>query len=138
MAPENNCRVPVSLVAQGRQCSKRSTITCTKTCSADLRRMKRRVGRSLKLVHCKGNLVPSRMQVTHKLSEPKGGLPGPKRVPGPLLEQHSPHSYRQHHSGCLHKQVERERSHLGALLWRILTPALENRLFPKPDTFQAS
>ena len=37
------------MVAGGKQCSHRSTITLTKTCAADLyRRIKRRVGRSLK------------------------------------------------------------------------------------------
>ena len=49
---KNNCRVPESLekvVAGGKQCASRSTITPTKTCSADIyRRIKRRVGHSLK------------------------------------------------------------------------------------------
>ena len=54
------------VVAGGKQCAFRSTITPSKTCSADIyRRIKRRVGRSLKRTHCKGNLVPSRKQVTH-------------------------------------------------------------------------
>ena len=52
----------------------------------------------------RGNLVPSRKQVAHKLPGAKGSLSGPKRVPRHLIEQHSSHSYRQHHSGCLHKQ----------------------------------
>ena len=39
----------LKVVAGGKQCSSRSTITPTKTCSADIyRRIKRRVGRSLK------------------------------------------------------------------------------------------
>ena len=80
-------------------------ITPTITWSAiRYRHIKKRVGRSLRGTHCKGNLVPSRKQVTHKLSGTKGSLSGPKRVPRHLLEQHSSHSYRQHHSGCLHKQ----------------------------------
>ena len=64
----------------------------------------RRVGRSLNQAHCKGNLVPSRKQVAHKLPGTKGSLSGPKRVPKPLFERHSSHSYRQHHNGWLHKQ----------------------------------
>ena len=64
---------------------------------------KKRVGRSLRGTHCKGNLVPSRKQVIHKPPGTKGSLSGPKRVPRSLLEQHSSHSYRQHHSSCLHK-----------------------------------
>ena len=56
--------------------SSRSTITPTTPCSADLyRHTKRRVGRSLKQVHYKGRLVPSRR---HKLSGTKGGHSDPK------------------------------------------------------------
>ena len=76
-----------NIVAGRKQCVSRSTITLTKTCSSDLYRcIKRRVGYSLKQTHCKGNLVPSRKQATHKLS-------GPKRVPRPLFEQHSSGSH---------------------------------------------
>ena len=75
----------------------RSTITPAKTCSADIyRRIKRRVGRSLKRAHCKGNLVTSRKQVAYKPFGTKGGLSGPKRVPRPL--------FRQHNSDCLYQQ----------------------------------
>ena len=57
----------LKVVAGGKQCSSRSTIIPTKTCSADIyRRIKRRVGRSLKQTHCKGNLVSARKQVAHK------------------------------------------------------------------------
>ena len=70
---KNNWRVPESLekvappplkvVAGGKQCSSRATITPTKTCSADMyRRIKKRVGPSLKRMHYKGNLVSSRKQ----------------------------------------------------------------------------
>ena len=58
---------PFNVVAGGKQCAFRSTITPTKTCSADIyRRIKRRVGCSLKRTHCMGNLAPSRKQVAHK------------------------------------------------------------------------
>ena len=73
---------PSKMVAGGKQCASRSTITPTKTCSAIVyRRIKRRLGRSLKQPHCKGSLVPSRKQVTHKLPGTKVGLFGSKRVP---------------------------------------------------------
>ena len=76
------------MVPGGKQCATRSTITPTKTCSADLyRRIKRRVGRSLKRTYCRGNLVPCRKQVAHKPSGTKGGLSGLKRVQTPLFEQ---------------------------------------------------
>ena len=95
----------LKMVAGGKQCSSRSTITPSKTCSANLyRRIKRRVGRSLKGAHCKGNLVSSRKQVAHKSPGAKSGLSGLKRVPRPLFKQHSPGSHRQHNSGCLYQQ----------------------------------
>ena len=76
---------PSAMVAGGKQFALRSTSTTTKKCSADLyRRIKRRVGRSLKQTHCKGNLVPSRKQATHKLPGTKGSLFDPKRVTRPL------------------------------------------------------
>ena len=95
----------LKMVAGGKQCDSRSTITHTETCSADLYRcIKRRVVNSLKRTHCKGPLVPSRKQATYELSVTKGGLSGHKRVPRPLFEQHSSGSHRQHYSGCLYKQ----------------------------------
>ena len=95
----------LKMVAGGKQCSSRSTITPSKTCSANLyRRIKRRVGRSLKRAHCKGNLVSFRKQVAHKLPGTKSGLSGLKRVPRPLFKQHSPGSHRQHNSGFLYQQ----------------------------------
>ena len=52
-----------SMVATGRQRSHRPTITPNKTCSANLyRRIKRRVGRSLKRTHCQRDLVTARKQ----------------------------------------------------------------------------
>ena len=96
---------PLKVLAGGKQCSSRSTITPTKTCSADIyRRIKRWVGRSLKQTHCKGNLVNSRKQVAHKSLGTKSGLFGLKIVPRPLFKQHSPGSHRQHNSSCLYQQ----------------------------------
>ena len=42
-----------------------------------------------------------------QLSEVKGSLLGPERVPRPLLEPNSSHGYRYHHSGRLNKQGRR-------------------------------
>ena len=58
----------------------------------------------------------------HAVQICKSGFLAPQKVLRFLLEQHSSHSYRQHHSGCLHKQVGLMK--LGprcTLLWRILT-----------------
>ena len=96
---------PSKVVAGGKQCATRSTITPSKTCSANLyRRIKRRVGCSLRRAHCKGNLVPSRKQVTHKPLRAKSNFSSSKRVSNPLLQQDSTDSYRQHNSGCLYQQ----------------------------------
>ena len=95
----------LKVVAGGRQCSSRSTITPTKTCCSDIyRRIKRRLGHSRKQTHCKGNLVSSRKQVAHKSLGTKSGLSGLKRVPRPLFKQHSPGGHRQHNSSCLYQQ----------------------------------
>ena len=60
---------PLTMVAKGRQCTHRPTITPNKTCSTNLyRRIKRRVGHSLKQTHCKRVLVTARKQVAYKLS----------------------------------------------------------------------
>ena len=96
---------PSKVVAGGKQCATRSTITPSKTCSANFyRRIKRRVGRSLRQAHCKGNLVPSREQTAHKPLRAKSSVSSSKRVLNPLLQQDSTDSYRQHNSGCLYQQ----------------------------------
>ena len=79
--PHSQITPPTSkMVAGGKQCYHRSTITPTKTCAADLyRRIKRRVGRSLKWAHGKGKLVTSRKQTAHKLSRVKSSSPGIKK-----------------------------------------------------------
>ena len=74
--PYPKVSAPLSkMVAGGRPSAPRSTVTPTRTVEHAL----------------------------HKLPGTKGCLFGPKRVPRPLLEQHSSHSHRQHNSGCLHK-----------------------------------
>ena len=93
------------VVAGGKQCAPRATFTPIKTCSATVYRcLKRRLGRSLRRAHCKGNLVPSRKQAAHQLPGTKGSFSGSTGVPKPLPEQHSPNSHRQYYSGFLHKQ----------------------------------
>ena len=99
---------PFTMVAKGRQCSHRSTITPNTTCSADLyRRIKRRVGHSLQRAHCTRNLVPSRKQAAYKLSGTQMSFCSLKRIIGPLYRQDSSYSNRQHHSGVIHKQGRR-------------------------------
>ena len=73
------------IVAGGEQCAQRSTITPTKTCSSAVyRRLKRRLGRSLKRTHCKRGLVAPRKQVAHKFFGAKGRIFSAKKVPKSL------------------------------------------------------
>ena len=112
---------PFTMVAEGRQCTYRPTITPNKTCSANIYRgINRRVGRSLRRAHCKRNLVSSGKQAAYKLSRTLSGLSGFKRVPRPLLKQDSTCSNRQHHSSVIHKQGRRHE------VGPILCPTMEN------------
>ena len=114
---------PSKVVAGGKQCASRATITPSKTCSANLyRRIKRRVGRSLRRAHCKGTVGPTREQVTHKPLGAESSISSSKRVSNPSLQQDSVGSYRQHNSGCLYQQRRGMKSgSLCTLLWRILS-----------------
>ena len=71
-----------ALVAERRQRPHRPAITPYATCSAKLyRRIKRRVGRSLKRVHCQRNLVTTGKQTAYRLLGTKSSLSGSKRIP---------------------------------------------------------
>ena len=111
----------LTMVADRRQCSHRSTITPNTTCYADLyRHIKRSVGRSLKRVHCQRNLVPTRKQTAYKLPGTKGSVSSSKRVPRLMLGQNGSNSNRQHHGSVLHEQGR------GHEVGPIVCPTLEN------------
>ena len=110
-----------TMVAKRRQCASRSTVTPSKTCTANFyRRIKRRVGRSLKRAHCKRVLVGAGKQAAHKLSGTQSSFSNLKRVPRPLCRQNSPSSNRQYYSRSLHKQGRRHE--IGPAVF----PTLEN------------
>ena len=93
------------MVAGRKQCPPRPTITPHKARSANIyRRFKRRMGRSLKRVHCKRVLVGAGKQAAHKLSRTQSGVFGPQRVPKSLCRQNSSSGNRQYYGGRLHKQ----------------------------------
>ena len=95
----------LTMVAKRKQCAPRSTITPHKTCSANFyRRIKRRVGRSFKRVHCKRVLVGAGKQAAHKLPGTESSPFGLKRVPKPMHKQNCPSGHRQYYSSGLHKQ----------------------------------
>ena len=93
------------VVAGGKQCYHRTTPTPSSICVTNLyRRIKRRVGCSLKRAHDKRKLVTPRKQTAHKLPRVKSSPSGLKRIPSSLYKQGSSHSYRQHHFGSIYKQ----------------------------------
>ena len=109
------------MVAEGRQCPHRPATTPFATLSANLyRRIKRRVGRSLKRVHCQRNLVTTGKQTAYKLLGTKSSLSGSKRVPKTIHGKDGSSSNRQHYSSGLHQQGGRHE------VGPTLCPTLEN------------
>ena len=71
------------------------------------RRLKRRLGRSLRPKFYKGSVVGSGKKATHKCPGIEGGLPGPSRLQGPVPESNSVGRDGQLNSGSLHQQTRR-------------------------------
>ena len=71
------------------------------------RRLKRRLGRSLRPKFYKGSVVRSGKKATHKCPRIEGGLPGPSRLQGPVPESNSASCDGQLNSGSLHQQTRR-------------------------------
>ena len=71
------------------------------------RRLKRRLGRSLRSKFYKGSVVRSGKKATHKRPRIEGGLTGPSRLQGPVPEPNSASCDRQLNSGSLHQQTRR-------------------------------
>ena len=131
-------KVPASsltMVARRRQGASRPTVTPSKTCSANFyRRIKRRVGRSLKRVYYKGVLVGTGKQAAHKPSGTKSSFPSIERVPRSLCRKNSSGSNRQYYSSSLHKQGR------GNEVGPTVCPTVENLdlVFPATSNSQSS
>ena len=111
----------LTMVAARRQRSHRPTTTPSTACSANLyRRIKRRVGRSLKRAYCQRILVPTGKQIAHKLLGVKSSLSGSKRVPKGMHRQNGASCNRQYHRSSLHQQGR------GHEVGPTLCPTLEN------------
>ena len=96
---------PPSMVVGGEKCPARATLTPSQTRSSDVyRRIKRRLGRSLKRAHHKGLLVASRKRHAHKLPRVKSGFPGSASLSRTLFQPDPSGSNRQHYSSVVHKQ----------------------------------
>ena len=94
------------LVARRVQCVERSAITPSSACSSTVyRHLKRRLGRTLRGLHCKRHLVVHRKSPSYKFSGTESSPSGPPKVrtsmPGPDCSCCN----RQHNSGLLHKQA---------------------------------
>ena len=85
------------------------------------RRLKRRLGRSLRPKFYKGSVVRSGKKATHKCPRIEGGRPGPSRLQGPVPEPNSVSCDLQLNSGSLHQQTRRNSAEMCALLWKIMT-----------------
>ena len=93
------------VVVEPRQCPKRSTSTPIATRSSTVyRRLKRRLGRSLRRLHSKRPLVHARRRLAYKLAGTQGRVASPKTVRAVVLEPDHSGVFRQHDSGLLHKQ----------------------------------
>ena len=120
---------PPTMVAGGRQCAPRTSLTPFTTRSADIyRRIKRRVGRSLKRAHCKRPLVGAGKQSAHKLSGTESSIPSLKRIPRSLYRKDSSSGNRQHHSGGIYKQGRRHEARPS------MCPTVENLDLVFPET----
>ena len=131
---------PFTMVAEGRQCSYRPTITPSITCSANIYRcIKRRVGRSLKRAHCKRSLVTSWKQAAYKLSRTKSRLSGLKKEFQDLCSNEIVLVATDNTTvvSYINKEGGIRSGPPCTLLWRILTWCTRKQVTLKPDTFQA-
>ena len=71
------------------------------------RRLKRRLGCSLRSRFYKRSAVRLGKKTTHKCSRVEGGLPGPSKLQGPVPEPNSASCNGKLNSGSLHKQTRR-------------------------------
>ena len=93
------------VVVGPRQCPKRSTSTPIATRSSTVyRRLKRKLGCSLRRLHSKRPLVHSRKRLAYKLARTQGHFTSPKTVRAVVLQPDHSGVFRQHDSGLLHKQ----------------------------------
>ena len=93
------------VVVEPRQCPKRPTFTPIATRSSTVyRRLKRRLGCSLRRLHSKRPLVHARKRLAYKLAGAQGRFTSPKTVRAVVLEPDDSGVFRQHDSGLLHKQ----------------------------------
>ena len=96
---------PTSLVDQGDKCLNRPTPAPLASCNSNLyRRLKRRLGCSLRRLHNKRHLVSSRKPPSHKFPGTKSRPTSPKTIPAFGARKSCFSCHRQHYSGGIHQQ----------------------------------
>ena len=99
--------VPTVVDPRGK-CPKRSALTPPTTRSSNLyRRLKRRLGCSLRRLHSKRYLVSTRKQVAHKLLRTKSRVVSTKKIPTFSARKGRPDCHRQHYGCSIHQQGRR-------------------------------
>ena len=97
---------PPRLVAKSLKCDERRRPSSQGPQYPTLyRRLKRRLGRSLRSKFYKRAVVRAGKKATHKCPRIEGGLPGPSRLQGPVPESNSVSCDGQLNSGSLHQQA---------------------------------
>ena len=96
------------LVVGREQCTERSTSTPPSARSAAVyRHLKRRLGRTLRGLHCKRRSVNHRKSPPHKLSRIKSSPSGPEELRVSVQGPDCSCGNKQHNGGLLHKQTGR-------------------------------
>ena len=94
-----------TMVNRGDKCFARSTSAPSASCHSNLyRRLKRRLGCSLRRLHSKGHLVSSRMSSAYKSPGSKSCLAVTKKVPAHGTGESRSSCHRQHYCCGIHKQ----------------------------------
>ena len=105
--PRSLPSVPAVVDPRGK-CPKGSALTPPATRSSNLyRRLKRRLGCSLRRLHSKRYLVSARKQVAHKLLRTKSRVVSTKKIPTFSARKGRPDCHRQHHGCGIHQQGRR-------------------------------
>ena len=96
----------LGLVVRRKQCSERSTSAPSSARRSTIyRRLKRRLGRTLRGLHCKRRLVSFRKSPSYKFSRDEGSPSGLTTVRASVQESDCSCRDGQYHSGLLHKQT---------------------------------
>ena len=97
------------------------------------RRLKRRLGRSLRTNLYKWPVVRQGKKATHKCSRVEGSLTGPSKLQGPVSEPNSVGCNGQLNSGSLHKQTSRD-----SLSRDVRSPVEDHDMVPSlPDNIES-